>query len=258
VDALTAAGIKFVAIKAPGSGSQMDDMASATGGAVTTTDASSTEIVEAILSGLEELTFTVTGAAQGCDPIVVSFAPDAHQNVAGTETVVFQETIAVPAGTMPGDYACSVDFFADDVRVATQRIQVRVNGAPEAACVETTNPDGNAIPKAGQGLTGPGSGQNEDGFYELQAEDEFTASEDLEVYVLDSGSGTVFGPFAPGTRIKYTQAQDAQPQQKPMGGGPANAVSWHITGNGDAFVFAVDSDDASSGRVACLVPAPDK
>ena len=47
-----------------------------------------------------------------------------------------------------------------------------------------------------------------------------------EFFVVDTGSGTVFGPFPSGTRIKYTEAPGAAPEQKPMGG-PNSAVAYH-------------------------------
>lgn len=106
------------------------------------------------------------------------------------------------------------------------------------------------MPKAG---SNPKSGQNPDGFYELQATD--IVDPDPQVFLLDTGSGTVFGPFSSGTRVKYTQAGGATPGQKPMGNG---AVQWHITGTGDAAVYGVDASGNTSPHVACLVPSPPK
>lgn len=126
--------------------------------------------------------------------------------------------------------------------------------APVAACSETTNPGGRNVPRAGPGAN-PNSGQNPDGFYQLDGTDNLDASP--ERYVTDTGSGTVFGPFEPETTIQYTQDADATPEQKPMGG-PNSAVDWHIIGTGDAQVVAVDSSGNESAPVDCLVPAPPK
>ena len=123
--------------------------------------------------------------------------------------------------------------------------------AHRASCIETTNPHGQNVPPAGSTtLPGPKGGQNEDGFYLLR-----TDTGASSVFVLDNGSGTVFGPFAPETKIKYTQAPGATPTQKKIGStqGQAGAVSYHITGTGDAFAF---SDD--NVLVPCLVPPPPK
>jgi hypothetical protein len=123
--------------------------------------------------------------------------------------------------------------------------------AHRAACTETTNPHGQNTPPAGSTtLPGPKGGQNEDGFYLLT-----TNTGQSFVSVKDGGSGTIFGPFAPGTKIKYTQAPGATPSQKKIGSanGQAGAVKYHITGTGDAFAF---SDD--NVLVPCLVPPPPK
>jgi hypothetical protein len=66
----------------------------------------------------------------------------------------------------------------------------------------------------------------------------------------------VFGPFAVGTVIKYTQDPDAIPEMKKMGGGKADNLTWHIIGNGDAEVTAVDQSGNTSAAVFCLVPPP--
>jgi hypothetical protein len=123
--------------------------------------------------------------------------------------------------------------------------------AHRAACTETTNPHGQNVPPAGSTtLPGPKGGQNEDGFYLLTS-----SPEARPIFVVDSGSGTVFGPFTSGTKIKYTQAPGATPSQKKIGStnGQAGAVQYHITGTGDAFAR---SDD--NVLVPCRVPPPPK
>lgn len=122
---------------------------------------------------------------------------------------------------------------------------------PEVACEPTQNPSGKKTPQAGN----RSPGQNEDGFYELTATD--AVDPNPEIFVRDTGSGTVFGPFEDGTKIKYTEDPDATPEQKTMGG-PNSAVQWHIIGNGDAELFAEDSSGNVSAPVACLVPGPPK
>jgi hypothetical protein len=81
----------------------------------------------------------------------------------------------------------------------------------------------------------------------------------MSVKVKDTGSGTVFGPFPSGTKIKYTEAPGGTPSIKKIGttntSGQAGAVKWHITGTGDAFVFPVDN---FNNGVFCRVPPPPK
>ncbi len=125
---------------------------------------------------------------------------------------------------------------------------------PTAQCVPTVNPAGTNIPNApGKG----GQGQNQDGFYQLMGEDVVWPQADLDVYVTDNVSGTVWGPFDVGTRIKYTQAPGGKPSQKPIGGS-SSAVTWHLTGKGDALVTVMDGSGNVSLAVSCLVPPPPK
>jgi hypothetical protein len=127
--------------------------------------------------------------------------------------------------------------------------------AHEGVCQETTNPHGRTTPPAGSTTQpGPRGGQNEDGFYLLTT----NTGRGGPLFVEDSGSGKIFGPFPVGTKIKYTQAPGATPRKKKIGSttGQAGAVQWHITGTGDAFVFS--GDDPDQTREPCRVPPPPK
>lgn len=119
---------------------------------------------------------------------------------------------------------------------------------PVVACPQTTNPHGSNVPP----------GRNPDGFFELTAWD--AVDPNPQIYVLDTGSGTVFGPFPSGTMIKYTEAPGAVPAIKPMGSinGKAGAIDWHITGKGDAAIYGVDASGNVSSNIMCLVPPPPK
>lgn len=145
LDALEDGGIKIIAIKAPGSGTEMDDLAAFTGGSVVTTSTNSSGIAGAVLSGLETLTYTVTAIPDAdCDPLLFGYSPAEYTGVAGGESVVFGETITVPenndAGALDedGTLVCSVDFLADDVVVGTQDVTVYVplNEPPVALCAD--------------------------------------------------------------------------------------------------------------------------
>ena len=84
--------------------------------------------------------------------------------------------------------------------------------AHQGICTETTNPHGQTIPPAGSTtLPGPNGGQNEDGFYLI------SSNTGVDVFVEDLGSGTIFGPFPSGTKIKYTQAPGGTPSARRSG-----------------------------------------
>lgn len=206
-----------------------------------------------------------------CDPgLNVVLNPVVHFGVSGGSIVGFTETITVandPAlqGT---SVHCEVTFFANHYPkegqvIGVEKIWIDVPDVtkPEAGCVETENPAGKNIPKA------PGTGQNEDGFYKLLATDNLDPTP--QIFVVDMGTDNVFGTlddtvfpapppgFSSGTRIKYTEANGAVPSIKKMGG-PGSAVDWHITGRGDAAIYAVDAAGNQSAAVICRVPPPPK
>ena len=153
--------------------------------------------------------------------------------------------------------ACFSDEQGDEVCDTATKDWVDTT-PPEAECLETVNPHGNKVPPAGSTtLPGPKGGQNEDGFYELIATD--LVDPNPKIFVVDTGSGTEFGPFFSGTKIKYTEDPDATPEQKTIGSskGKAGAIDWHIIGNGDATLKAVDAS-GNEAEVFCLVPPPPK
>lgn len=139
---------------------------------------------------------------------------------------------------------------------------------PEVWCIETVNPHGKNIPPAGSTtLPGPKGGQNEDGFYELFAEDNKDPNPEIFV-VVDIGSDNVlgtdddirFGPYENGTKIKYTEAKGATPSEKKMGSdkGQAGAIYWHIKGQGDMILMAIDDSGNVGSCDCCLVPPKPK
>ena len=262
--ALDAQNIIVVGLKAPGAGGELDALATATGGSVQDLSSNGENIAQAILDGLEEVTTDVWAEFDCDEGLSVSLDPEVRSDVPGNTTVAFTETISVADDlTLEGQILeCTVTFIANEypiegATIGRQRIKITIPDAtpPEVSCVETVNPSGKNIPPAGKTtLPGPKGGQNEDGFYELTAEDMIDPNS--EVYVEDTGSGTVFGPFVSGTKIKYTEAPGAVPKQKKIGSdkGKAGAVSWHIIGNGDAAVYAVDLSGNQSDSISCLVP----
>ena len=125
---------------------------------------------------------------------------------------------------------------------------------PEAFCLPSVNPDGNEPNAPGNG----GQGQNQDGFYGISGEDVVWPVDSLEIFVTDSESGVVFGPFPSGTNIKYIEANGALPKIRDMSGNGDGYVDWWIRGQGDAFVTAVDGSGNESAAAWCLVPPAPK
>lgn len=126
---------------------------------------------------------------------------------------------------------------------------LHVNEAPAAGCEPTTNPAGKNEP--GRNAS-PSAGMNPDGFYVVLGLDE--DSPEPAVFVADTESTFVAGPFAPGTKVKITEANGTTPRVK----GGAGAITAHILLNGDARVYAVDNEGAVSIGQICYVPRPPK
>jgi uncharacterized protein YegL len=111
---------------------------------------------------------------------------------------------------------------------------------PDVSCPEGVNPAGN-----------PPTADNEDGFYFLEAFD--VVDPDPQIYV-DAGEGVIFGPFASGTNIKYTEMPGGKPRIR---AGPGE-VDWVIAGTQDLMIYAVDASGNQAAPFACLVAPPPK
>lgn len=168
---------------------------------------------------------TATVATDASGQAVFTYTAQQHCPGLGTDRI--QACFADSAGTR----ACAT---------ATQTWKDTIPPVPSA--VAGPNPGGNVPGSSGKG------GQNPSGFYRLLAVD--AVDENPQVFLRDSVSTVVFGPFASGVALKYTQAPGATPEQKAMAGD----VAWHITGKGDAQVYARDCAGNVSDFVWALVP----
>ena len=203
-------------------------------------------IVYADLSLSEECSVQPARRQQSEDVLAVG-APVQHD---------FAWEVTCPAGEILHPFQVTVDVIVDldlDPHIVDAPGPVSdVHAVP--TCVETVNPHGQQIPQA------PGQGQNEDGFYQIG----FLPSSDiLGVWVRDTETQTLFGPFAAGTNIKWVEANGAEPSISPMGGnngngnGQAAAVDFQIRAPGDMEVVVFD-EDGGEVTALCLVPPPPK
>jgi hypothetical protein len=196
------------------------------------------------------------GAVEGAEvEIEITSGPNAGTMTSGLTDANGQVSLTwtpwVDPASLGTDSVSAWLLNPDGVRVAsTDAAKNWVDTTPPTAtCVETVNPHGKKIPQApGKG----GQAQNQDGFYVLGGADVVWPSDSLALYVTDDGSGTVFGPYAIGTTINYTEA-DASPQAKTIRG-PNSATDWHIIGNGDGVLTVVDGSGNVSAGAACPVP----
>lgn len=96
------------------------------------------------------------------------------------------------------------------------------------------------------------SGSNPNGFFKLIATDSCDPSP--QIFVRDSASAFVAGPFASGDNVKITQAPGVTPNSKPMSG----VVVAHIQLKGDALIYAEDASGNRSATHSASVPPKSK
>lgn len=182
--------------------------------------------------------FTVGGQNAGatgtCNPVACVTAANGE--------VSFTYSVPVAPSSLGVDTITAVATIAAGTASRTVTKEWADLTPPVAACSPTTNPAGKNVPPA----------TNEDGFFELTATD--AVDPDPQIFVHDSASSAVFGPFASGTKIKLTQAPGATPDIKPGAGD----IDWKIKLKGDALLIAVDDSGNESNPVVCLVPPPPK
>jgi hypothetical protein len=184
------------------------------------------------------VTFTVTGANAQTGTATADATGKATftytGNNVGIDTVVATATPIVPPASLTSN---------------TATIHWVDTTPPVAACIPTTNPSGKKIPPAGKN---PKSGQNPDGFYELTVTD--LVDPNPQIFIHDSKSKFVAGPYDDGTKIKLIQAPGAKPKVKPGAG----VIDWKIKLKGDALLVAVDASGNVAAPVTCRVPPPPK
>ena len=126
---LNAQGITLIGLKAPGAGDELDDLAAAPGGTVVNLESDGSNIADAVLAGLSEIEYTVTGAPVGCAPYVtVTLTPPTRTGVAAGTSVTFSETVTVAQQPPTSPFTCTVGFTAGATPVGTQTLTLTVPG----------------------------------------------------------------------------------------------------------------------------------
>ena len=179
----------------------------------------------------------------------------------GGASVSFNYTVPIACPSLGQDtitVSSTIAGMSDSIAATKNWVDTIV---PEATCTPSVNPHGNNEPNApGNG----GQGQNQDGFYLLEASDNLVEGcAPLVINAMDA-DGFVFGPFGVGDIIKYTQDDDVPQEEKKMGStgggnnGKSDAVTAHLKGHGDLIISATDGAGNTGPTVSCLVPEPPK
>jgi len=203
-------------------------------------------------------TVTATLLEQDGTPVVgamIAFAVTGANTTSGTAlTGAGGQATFTYTGFNPGSDVITACYDADgdgtcEAIASAQKHWVHVNQGPAAACVPTTNPGGKNEPGKNASAN---AGMNPDGYYQLLAVDPDGPAP--SIFVGDTGSSFVSGPYPSGTKVKVTQANGAEPRALP---GPDD-IAVHLLLNGDATVQAVDNEGAVSAVAVCYVPRPPK
>lgn len=109
-------------------GSELDNLATATGGSVQALSSNGANIAAAILAGLGNLPITVTPFPVGCNPLAITFVPP-FQTVTSGDPAIFDETIAVPNDPLlaGSSVLCAVEFRDENGNIlGEQKISVEI------------------------------------------------------------------------------------------------------------------------------------
>ncbi|HET8595430.1 MAG TPA: vWA domain-containing protein [Intrasporangium sp.] len=250
VTSLQGVSAKVVAINVAGGDGlnatgQATAVTSATGGQFFPSVAAGS-LSQAILEGLTNLPVTVT-AATTCDPgLSVSFSPSLPRTVTSGSDLVLEETISVAPDARQGStLTCTTRFKlngADAGEDFVQRVAIAVNDVtpPTVACGPGVNPSGRT----------PG-GWQQAGLFRMVADDNLGG---VSVTIRDDATGTSFGPYAPGTYFKLTQAPGRSTSTDTAFAG---AVDRHFAFRGDATLTATDAA-GNTASATCSVPPQHK
>lgn len=181
---------------------------------------------------------------------VVSFLVSAFDACGGLNlSVDYPSGSAFPAGTTT--VTATASDGAGNTNSCSFTVTVLDKEPPIAACRAAVNPGDKKIPVAGKD---PKSGQNPDGYYQLLGKDNCDSGTNLVLYIHDTASGFIAGPFHSGDIIKLRQSPGGTPSSTP----DSPPIAAQVRLNGDAALYAVDSSGNVSQPAYCFVPPPPK
>jgi hypothetical protein len=150
IPAMQKAGIRLLVVSSGSDTALWDTIAAETGGAAVQINAdgtvpdglSLTELILSPVSKAEAEGQTDVWWRAVCDPeLAVTLLPEVYYDVSGGTTLDFAETIGVPTAAEPGDYDCTVTFYADEYPeegavIGVQNIRVTVPEVSGPLCLD--------------------------------------------------------------------------------------------------------------------------
>jgi hypothetical protein len=124
--ALKEENVRIIGLKAGWAETELDSLASASGGTTMPLSLDGSDVADAILDGLSALPCVIVPAAVGCGDLVVSFQPTTKEVPPGG-TTTFTETYFVPTTASSGTvYSCEVKYSANGKVVGTHSVKITV------------------------------------------------------------------------------------------------------------------------------------
>jgi hypothetical protein len=190
----------------------------------------------------------------GVNSYSLTMTPLAHPELAYHESGTMTDGSGMPINwIMFEHYNTDSDFFdaaGPHVAVNPQRTDFYISSMQILEASGGLPPEVTARPApnvGGKNPPGPKQSQsNPNGFFQLLANDDNDPNP--SIYIADSASSFVAGPYANGDIVKITVNAGA-PGVQPMGGG----VKAHITVNGTPLLYATDADGNSSVPVSIAI-----
>jgi hypothetical protein len=186
----------------------------------------------------------------GVDTYSLTMTPLAHPENAYMETGTMSHGTGQPINwIMFEHYNTDSDFFdaagphlapnpqATDFYISSMTITAPDTEPPMVNARPATNPSGKNVPGAKNATANPS------GFWQLLSKD--NVDPNPKIYIKDSASSFIAGPFANGDIVKISIDSMATPTQKFMGG----VVLSHVILTGPALLYATDASGNSSTPV---------
>jgi hypothetical protein len=190
---------------------------------------------------------TATNDPGQCSAVVSGFVISATDCAIASLTADYPTNLVFPVGTTTVT-ATAVDT-AGNTNTCSFTVTVLDGEAPVASCRAASNPSAKKIPVAGKD---PKSGQNPDGYYQLLGKD--NCDPNCRLFLHDTASGFIAGPFNSGDIIKLRQSPGGTPSSTP----DVPPIAAQVRLNGDGALYAVDASGNISQPAYCLVPPPPK
>jgi len=178
----------------------------------------------------------VTNVDPGQCSAVVAFSVTAADSCPVSVTCNPASGSSFPRGT--NIVNCTATDLAGNTAVCSFRVIIQDNEPPRVTCRAAADPADNKI-------AAKNNSPNPNGYFQLLSKD--NCDSNPQIFIQDSSSAFVAGPFAVGEIVKISPLSTRPPSSKPSSG---NVIA-NITLTGNALIYGVDAAGNASVPVPC-------